>query len=95
VDAADEDRILGKTSAEHWADRIREAREALEGVNPAAVLEDQSLLEEAARRMFEIARAKSPYAEDIAWETGQPSKDLYYRSVRAAAEELLDEEQSA
>ena len=47
----DEQRILGKTPAENWADRLDEARQALEGLDPAEVLSEEAVLQTAALRI--------------------------------------------
>jgi hypothetical protein len=87
-----EQKILGRTPAEHQAERLRDARQALEGFDPAAVLEDADLLEQVARRMFTITWKTADDTWNVAWENDAGSKDQYYGWVRLAASQLIEEQ---
>lgn len=90
----DEQKILGKTPDQWRAERARHARRALEGFEPAAVLQDEQLLEQAARRMHAITWERWAEEENIAWETDAAPKEPYYEAVRAAATELVSEREA-
>jgi hypothetical protein len=85
----EEQKILGKTPAEGSADRHALAHRAIDGLDPRAVVNDAETFERAARRMFDLTWASSPYASEISWEGDGGPKDAYFASVRFAAEEVL------
>ena len=85
----DEQKILGETPTERSADQHALARQAIDGLDPRAVVADAETFERAARRMFDLTWANSPYANEISWEADAAPRDVYFASVRFAAEEVL------
>jgi hypothetical protein len=85
----DEQKILGKTLAERTAESHARAHEAINGVDPRAVVMDAGTVEQAARRMFELDVANTPDASLFSWEGQTHSHDMYRASVRFAAEEVI------
>ena len=85
----DDQKILGKTPTERAAEQHALARRAIEGLDPRAVVNDAATFEQAARRMFDLTWANSPHASEVSWEGDAAPKDVYFGSVRFAAEEVL------